>query len=262
MMGNYYNVKTLTSFWCWIRQSTHGWKCVLFVVFFWSFRQSFWHLHLQLQRWNQENIYIFLSCLRLPFFGFTRDPMFCNFTLPSATAMFIGFFWSCYHRFSLYPWLKALPSCDFQSPKVLLWPMGFRWHTTPFPRRKVPRFGEFCGNPRGGKRENPMQSWDILMRIMILEYETILGVSGYNLMTCFHKWMWKSLQAVRWGIWNHHLIFLEPICFKTSRSCFSQVVAFGTELPWILPGIWRCTFNSPPLDFWSFFHSIFYSAWK
>lgn len=38
--------------------------------------------------------------------------------------MFIGFFWSCYHRLSLHPWLKALSTCDFQSPKVLLWPMG------------------------------------------------------------------------------------------------------------------------------------------
>lgn len=34
-----------------------------------------------------------------------------------------------------------------------------------------------------------LQSWDILMRIMILEYETILGVSGYKLISCFHKWM-------------------------------------------------------------------------
>ena len=213
-------------FWCWIRQSTHGWKRRPFRRFFVKFSTILLAPHLQLQRWNQENIYIFLWCFRLPFFGFTRDPMFCNFHASTGYCYVCRFFWSCYHRFSLYPWLKALPSCDFQSPKVLLWPMGLGGIRPRSQGGKCRGLVNFVEIHKG----EGLQSWDILMRIMILEYETILGVSGYNLISCFHKWMWKSPQAVPLGSWNHHLIFLEPICFKTSRSCFSQVVAFGTTL--------------------------------
>ena len=194
--------------------------------FFWSFRQSFWHLHLQLQRWNQENIYIFLWCFRLPLDS-QEIPCSAISTLPSATAMFIGFFWSCYHRLSLHPWLKALSTCDFQSPKVLLWPMGvggIRPRSQGGKCRGLVNFVEIHEGGRDGIF--PCRVGTSLCASWFLNMKPC--VSGYNLITCFLKSMWKSLQAVPWGSWNHHLILLELICFKTSRSCFSQVVAFGT----------------------------------
>lgn len=165
-------------------------KGVLFVVFFGSFRQAFWHLHLQLQRWNQENIYIFLWCFRLPLVS-QEIPCSATSTLPWATAMFVGFL-IMLSSSSLISMIESSTKLWFPEPQSPAVTHGFRWHTTPFPRRKVPRWPVNCVEIHKGEA---LQSWDILMRIMILEYETILGVSGYNLISCFHKWMWKSLQA-------------------------------------------------------------------
>lgn len=200
-------------------------KGVLFVVFFLKFSTIFLapppatptmksgkHLHL----------FVMLQAS----FGFTRDPMFCNFHASIGYCYVCRFFWSCYHRLSLHPWLKALSTCDFQSPKVLLWPMGvggIRPRSQGGKCRGLVNFVEIHEGGRDGIF--PCRVGTSLCASWFLNMKPC--VSGYNLITCFLKSMWKSLQAVPWGSWNHHLILLELICFKTSRSCFSQVVAFG-----------------------------------
>ena len=164
-------------------------KGVLFVVFFLKFSTIFLapppatptmksgkHLHL----------FVMLQTS----FGFTRDLIVCNFHASIGYCYVYRVFLIMLSSSFLTSMIESSINLWFPEPQSPAVTHGFRWHTTPFPRRKVPRWPvNFVEIHKG----EALQSWDILMRIMILEYETILGVSGYNLISCFHKWMWKSL---------------------------------------------------------------------